>query len=192
VNRDITSREQRLAPTAGPSENAFTIEIRLVCPVDNRHHVGTLYTGSGSSWSLQDLRPTVITRYAEPGPEPRSTQTDRAETIFDFLDDEDHVSGSSRDPDGLEEQPVATSVLRWEQTPTGEPRLRWECCHCSIDRRRLARPDNVLRGIRLAQLVCLMREHGPSRLRVELSASSLESAAVEVLRHAEHSAPDSR
>lgn len=188
MNDDLTARERRLQTHAGSSEHKWTIQLRFVCVNDRRHHVGDFETNSGNGWSLDGLRPATVERFLDPLPRDSGSEV---ESIFDFMDD---MEAGDPEPlsvesgvDRLERRPVGRSVLCWDIPPPGkgEPRIRWICCHCAQDRQRVAKQDNVLKGGRLAYLVNLMREHGPARLRVELSASGFDAATDAVLRHAE-------
>lgn len=192
MNRDITARETALQTHAGSAEHHYTIWIRFVCPNDPRHYIGRLETGSGSGWSLTGLQASDVQRFLAPLPKRPGTGTENS--IFDFMDDAEPDSPPVEpEPDRLERRTVGRSVLRWDFPPagTGEPRIRWTCCHCDQDWQRVAKQDNVLKGSRLANLVRLMRDHGPSRLRVELSPRGLQDAADAVLQHAEqHDRPE--
>lgn len=195
MSDDLAARERRLQPRASSSEHQWTVLIRFVCERDSRHHIGDLEAVSGSGWQLT-LQPAEIGRFLPPVPGPsRAPDVDQTSIFdhFDFPEDDGRPEPQPvlDEPDRLVRWTPASgrSVLRWEDPPPGkgDRKIRWTCCHCDQNWQRIAKQDNVLKWGRVAHLVTLMREHGPSRLRVELSATGLQAATNAVLRHAEQS-----
>lgn len=195
----LRDREKRLQTPSGPAERSFTLELRLMCPEDPRHHVGTLQATSGNRWAVQLEPSSTQTRSSRsqlraqhdadpPRPTCRHCGEPAGDSVFAVIG-EAEVDCPDHDPGPRVPATQGSrrrSVLRFEgNSNTGQhaARLRWECSHCAEvwgrtnTRGGVRRQDNVLRADRVLRVLHLMREHGPSRLSVEIDAQALDDLA---------------